>query len=84
VPVALLVVLVFWLSTIFAGFGLFAPPNATVIAGLFVFALSVSSGTFAKPNYVILCALRLRSAHFQCIDERIVGNQRPSSNISTA
>jgi hypothetical protein len=46
--VALLVVLVFWLSIIFAGFRLFAPPKATVIAGLFVSALLVSSPTFAK------------------------------------
>jgi hypothetical protein len=38
----LLVALVFWLTALFASFGLFAPHNATVIAVLFVSALSVS------------------------------------------
>jgi len=42
----LLVVLVVWLSVIFAGFGLFANRNATVIATLFVCALSVSAAIF--------------------------------------
>ena len=42
IPVPFLVVLVFWLSIIFASFGLFAPRNATVIAAFFVCALSVS------------------------------------------
>jgi hypothetical protein len=41
-----LVVLVFWLTIIFATFGLFAPRNATVIAMLFVCALSVSGAIF--------------------------------------
>jgi hypothetical protein len=39
----LLVVLVFWLTIIFVSFGLFAPANSTVFAGLFVSALSVSA-----------------------------------------
>jgi hypothetical protein len=38
----LLVVLVFWLAIVFTSFGLFAPPNATVVATLFLCALSVS------------------------------------------
>lgn len=38
----LLVVLVFWLATLFASFGLFAPRNATVIAVLCASALSVA------------------------------------------
>jgi hypothetical protein len=42
VPMTLVIVLVFWLAIIFATFGLFAPRNATVIAALFVCALSVS------------------------------------------
>ena len=42
----LLVVLVFWLTIIFISFGLFAPRNATVIATLFVGALSVSGAIF--------------------------------------
>lgn len=41
-----LVVLIFWLTILFASFGLFAPPNATVIVTLFVCALSVSSAIF--------------------------------------
>ncbi len=46
VPMPFLVVLVFWLAVIFVGFGLFWPPNATVIATLFVCALSVSGAIF--------------------------------------
>lgn len=42
IPMALVVVLVFWLAIIFATFGLFAPRNATVVAALFVCALSVA------------------------------------------
>jgi hypothetical protein len=41
-----LVVLVFWLVVLFASFGLFAPRNALVIAGLVICALSVSSAIF--------------------------------------
>jgi hypothetical protein len=40
------VVLVFWPAIIFAGFGLFAPRNATVVAAFFVCALSVSGAVF--------------------------------------
>lgn len=46
IPVAFLVVLVFWLSVIFAGFGLFAPRNTTVVAAFVVGALSVSGAIF--------------------------------------
>jgi hypothetical protein len=46
IPTAFLVVLVFWLSVIFASFGLFAPRNATVVIALFVGALSVSGAIF--------------------------------------
>ena len=41
-----LVVLTFWLSVLFASFGLFAPANATVIATLLVCGLSVSGAVF--------------------------------------
>ena len=44
--VPFLAVLVFWLSIIFASFGLFAPRNGTVIAVLCVCALSVSGAIF--------------------------------------
>ena len=40
------VVLVFWLVVLFAGFGLYARRNATVIAALFVGALTVAGAIF--------------------------------------
>jgi hypothetical protein len=54
IPLPFLVVLVFWLTVLFAGYGLLAPRNATVIAALFVCTLSVSGAIFlilemAKP-----------------------------------
>ena len=42
----LLVVLVFWLIATFVSFGIFAPPNLTVITCMFVAALSVSAAIF--------------------------------------
>jgi hypothetical protein len=41
-----LMVLVLWLTIIFISFGLFAPLNATVLATLFVCALSGSGAIF--------------------------------------
>ena len=46
ISLPLLAVLVFWLAIVFTSFGLFAPPNATVISTLFLCALSVSGGIF--------------------------------------
>src|SRR5262245_3774289 len=46
VPVPFLVVIMFWLTITFAGFGLFAPRNAIVVTVLFVCALSVGSAVF--------------------------------------
>lgn len=46
IPVAFLVVLVFWLSILFGSFGVFAPHNGTVVAALFLCALSVAGSTF--------------------------------------
>jgi hypothetical protein len=46
IPMPFLVVLVFWITIIFVGLGLFAPHNATAIAILLVCALSVSSAIF--------------------------------------
>jgi hypothetical protein len=46
VPKPLIVVLVFWLTIIFIGWGIFAPRNATVVATWFVSALSVSGAIF--------------------------------------
>jgi hypothetical protein len=42
IPTPLLVILVLWLGVIFAGFGLLTANNWTVVAALFVCALSVS------------------------------------------
>jgi hypothetical protein len=42
----MLLILVFWLTTIFISFGLLAPRNATVAASLFVSGLSVSGAIF--------------------------------------
>jgi len=42
----MLIIMVFWLAIIFTSWGLFAPPNVTVIATLVVAALSVSSAIF--------------------------------------
>jgi len=41
-----LAILVFWFAVIFASFGLFAPPNSSVIAALFVCALSVAGSLY--------------------------------------
>ena len=46
IPLLFLVVLVFWLTILFAGLGLLAPRNATVIAMLIVCTLSVSGAIF--------------------------------------
>jgi hypothetical protein len=46
IPGAFLVVLVFWLSVIFAGFGLFAPRNTTVMIAFIVGSLSVAGAIF--------------------------------------
>ncbi len=46
IPVEFLVVVVFWLMIIFGSFGLFSPRNATVVAVLFLCALSVAGSIF--------------------------------------
>jgi hypothetical protein len=46
IPVPFLAVLIFWLSILFASFGLFAPRNATVIAAFAVCAVSVAGALF--------------------------------------
>jgi hypothetical protein len=46
IPAPFLVVMVFWLAIIFTRFGLFAPYNATIVATLFLCALSVSGAIF--------------------------------------
>ena len=44
IPVPFLVLLVFWLSIVFASFGLFAPANRTALVTLFLCAVAVSGG----------------------------------------
>ena len=46
VPLPFLVILVFWLTVLFASFGLLSPPNATVVGVLVVCAFSVSGALF--------------------------------------
>jgi hypothetical protein len=46
VPMPFLVVVVFWLTIIFGSFGLFAPRNLTVVAVLFLCAVSVAGSIF--------------------------------------
>lgn len=46
VPPVFLAILLFWLTVTFTSFGLFAPRHATVIAVLFVCALSVAGAVF--------------------------------------
>ena len=50
IPFPVLLVLVFWLTIIFASFGLFAPRNATVVAAFLVTALPVSGAIFLYPG----------------------------------
>lgn len=44
VPLPFLVLMIFWLSMLFASFGLFAPRNTTVIFALLLCALAISGG----------------------------------------
>jgi hypothetical protein len=46
IPTPFLVVVVFWLTTLFVSFGLFAPRNATAIVTLLVAAISVAGALF--------------------------------------
>jgi hypothetical protein len=46
IPMPFLVVLVFWLTIVFASFSLFAEPNAFVASFLFIFALSAAGAIF--------------------------------------
>jgi hypothetical protein len=46
ISMPMLIVLVFWLTALFISFGLFAPHNGTVVASLFVCAISVSGAIF--------------------------------------
>ncbi|MGZ8237932.1 MAG: bestrophin-like domain [Methylobacter sp.] len=45
-PRVFLIVLTFWLTVLFAQFGLLTPPNLTAVTALFICALSMSSAIF--------------------------------------
>ncbi len=44
IPIAFLVLLIFWLAIVFASFGLFAPANKTAMVALLLCSLAVSGG----------------------------------------
>jgi hypothetical protein len=46
IPMPFLIVLIFWISIIFANFSLFAEPKPIVMGALFVFALSAAAAIF--------------------------------------
>jgi hypothetical protein len=46
IPTPFMVMMVFWLTVLFTSFGLFAPPNTTIVATLLVCALSVSGAIY--------------------------------------
>jgi len=46
IPVPFLAVLVFWVAVIFLSFGLYAPPNGTLVVALLVAALSISAAIY--------------------------------------
>jgi hypothetical protein len=46
VPMPFVIILTIWLAIIFTSFGLFAPANTTVVATLFVCALSIAGAIF--------------------------------------
>jgi hypothetical protein len=46
IPIPFLVILVFWLTVIFIGFGLFAPANPTVAGALVLSSLSIAAAIF--------------------------------------
>src|SRR5262249_15775025 len=46
IPVPFLILLIFWLSIVFASFGLFAPPNPTAIVILLLCSVAVSGGIY--------------------------------------
>ncbi len=45
-PVAFIVILLFWLTMLYTSFGLLAPHNLTVITAMFVGALSLATALF--------------------------------------
>jgi hypothetical protein len=46
IPMPFLMILIFWMTIIFASFSLFAEPNPIVVGSLFIFALSAACAIF--------------------------------------
>jgi hypothetical protein len=46
IPMPFLIILVFWLTVIFVGFGLLAPRDGTALATLFICAVSLAGAVF--------------------------------------
>ena len=44
IPIPFLVLLIFWLTIVFASFGVFAPSNATTVSALLLCAMAVAGG----------------------------------------
>jgi hypothetical protein len=65
-PLALLAVLILWLTLLFSSFGLFAPRNATVVTVLFLCACSVSAAIFLvlEMNHPVTGLIKVSNAPF--------------------
>lgn len=63
-PVAFLVILLFWLTMLYMTFGLFAPHNVTVVAVMFVGALALATAVFliVEMNHPMQGAMKVSSA----------------------
>ncbi len=63
-PVAFLVVLLFWLTMLYTTFGLFAPYNGTVVSVLFVGSLAIATAVFliVEMNHPMQGAMKVSSA----------------------
>ncbi|WP_332685066.1 bestrophin-like domain [Bosea sp. (in: a-proteobacteria)] len=72
-PGMFLVILVFWLALLFASFGLLAPGNATVVATLFVCALSVTAALvlIIDMDHPYLGLIRVSDAPLRLALERV-------------
>ena len=85
---ALLVLLVFWFTITFIGFGLFAPSNTTVIVALGLCALAVSGAIFITMEMytpfqgivrAIECAIARRPDATRALAHLPMRNHRPAS-----
>jgi hypothetical protein len=75
IPPPFLILLIFWLTLLFASFGLFAPKNLTVIVALLLCAIAISGG--------ILMILELGSPSSGLIRASVAPMDRAITEIST-